>query len=353
MNIIVDLSSLKRKEWTGIEKFTFTFYEGFKKYSIFKHLLKSFEGLGNRKFSILENFIPLINSNNLVIYPAFPTLLPMNNFVPILYDATLWKYPETNTIKAQLFYRNFYEKMIKKSLVTFTISEVSRKDIAYYLNISKNKIINIGMCLPYDFISEKVENPNLDFAKKGEFILSVGSLEPRKNLERLLKAYIELYNIVSDIPNLILVGRKAWLNNKIFETAIKSGLIDKKIFFTGYIELKHLKWLYENALFNVFVSIYEGGGYPILEAAYMGNISLTSKNTSMEEFAKRNAYYVNPFEVEDIKNGLEKLIFNDSLRDRLKGNVKDIVKRNSIHSLISNVDNALERFFYEKVIDNS
>jgi glycosyltransferase involved in cell wall biosynthesis len=152
---------------------------------------------------------------------------------------------------------------------------------------------------------------------KGDYLLYLGTLHPRKNLVRLVEAFQQA---VTDLQNrqikLVVAGKKGWLYSAIFERVRQLALTDQVIF-TGYVEDKDKPALLSGALAYVFPSLYEGFGLPVLEAMACGTPVLTSNISSLPEVAGEAALLVNPHHTAEIAAGLTQLITNPNLRRQL------------------------------------
>ena len=158
------------------------------------------------------------------------------------------------------------------------------------------------------------------------YFLFVGTLEPRKNLIRLLTAYSLLSESLKDQAMLVIAGGKGWGGIDLNDTVSNLGL-RKYVRVLGYVDETMLASLYTNALFLAMPSLYEGFGLPLVEAMVHGTPVLTSDNSSMPEVAGNAGLLVHPFVIPSIKNGLEKLIANHDLRRNLAGNTRENVTR--------------------------
>ena len=147
-------------------------------------------------------------------------------------------------------------------------------------------------------------------------MLSVATLEPRKNLLRLVEAYTQLpENIRNDFP-LVLVGDSGWKNTELFEKTAE--LFKKKqIRITGYLSDDTLKKIYSAAKLFVYPSLYEGFGSPIIEAMASGTAVITSNYGAMAEVAGESALLVDPYSIEDLKAAMLALLSNDGLCSKL------------------------------------
>jgi glycosyltransferase involved in cell wall biosynthesis len=152
---------------------------------------------------------------------------------------------------------------------------------------------------------------------RGDYLLYLGTLQPRKNLARLVDAF---YKATESLPNkdlkLVIAGKRGWLYNEIYERVQALGLMERVIF-PGYVDDKAKPGLLSGALAYVFPSLYEGFGLPVLEAMACGTPVLTSNSSSLPEVAGTAALLVDPHHTDEIAAGLVKLISNAGLRRQL------------------------------------
>ena len=154
-----------------------------------------------------------------------------------------------------------------------------------------------------------------------DYFLFVGTLEPRKNLSRLLQAYSKLSVHVKEQAYLVIVGGKGW--GKVDVNKIVEDLdLVKYVGMHGYVDDSKLLNLYKNARFLAMPSLYEGFGLPLLEAMVQGVPVLTSNNSSMPEVAGNAGLFVDAKDVDSIKSSLEILITNEAVRKKLAENAK-------------------------------
>lgn len=166
-------------------------------------------------------------------------------------------------------------------------------------------------------LPEPVDESRLQkFGIDRPYFLFVGTLEPRKNLERLLQAYASLSHDERDSALLVIAGGTGW--GKVNPTAIIDQLgLNDNVRLTGYVTDEDLATLYARARFLAMPSIYEGFGFPVLEAMIYGVPVLTSTSSSLPEVAGKAGLLVDPLDVASIANGLHQLIGDDSLRNEL------------------------------------
>ncbi|MBI3576849.1 glycosyltransferase family 4 protein [Candidatus Gottesmanbacteria bacterium] len=157
----------------------------------------------------------------------------------------------------------------------------------------------------------------------GTYILSVGTLQPRKNYVRLIEAFASLLSKHPDLE-LIIVGKKGWLYEEILEAPRKYGIADK-VKFLDFVSDDRLPALYQAAKCFVLPSLYEGFGLPVLEAMAAGTIVVTSNVSSLSEVAGEAGIYVDPLSVESIAKGLAQAIGEkgtDKGKDRIAAGMR-------------------------------
>lgn len=159
---------------------------------------------------------------------------------------------------------------------------------------------------------------SVKFGLRDRYVLSVCTLEPRKNLTGLIEAF-GLYKarFPSDPIQLVIVGKTGWVTEPIFKS-IKESPYAGDIVLTGYVTDEDLLSLYKNCLFAAYPSFYEGFGLPVLEALSLGKTIICSDTSSMPEVGGEAAAYCNPYEPESIENAMEALAQQEDLRIKLE-----------------------------------
>ena len=228
----------------------------------------------------------------------------------IIHDLAYLRFPETiqsNILKTQTQRINWVKK---ESKIIFTDSISTKNDVIELLKINGNKIFTNypGLNLAKQITDYHEVLSKYHITKP--YILSVGKLEPRKNLKRLIDAYS---SIKEPKPDLVIVGSKGW-DKEIKKTINKN----EKIKLLGYLNDDELTVLYQQALFFVYPSIWEGFGYPVLEAMQNGTPVTVSNSSSLSEIAKENALYFDPMSIQSIAQAMKRLIDDIQLRNDLK-----------------------------------
>jgi glycosyltransferase involved in cell wall biosynthesis len=153
-----------------------------------------------------------------------------------------------------------------------------------------------------------------------DYILTLGSIQPRKNLVRLIAAYSSLRQAYPDrnLPQLVLAGRRGWLEKEIFRAAEQSEL-RQDILFTGYVPESDLPALFSGSLCFVYPSYFEGFGLPVLEAMQCGAPVIAGNRTSLPEVVGEAGVLVDPFDTNAIAHALAEMIEKPDYRAELRG----------------------------------
>jgi len=286
-------------------------------------------------------------------------LINFCNTAPLLYkkkivcihDLGFMHNPEWFNKKFSLLYNFLIPKIAKTSLKIITVSEYSKKDIIQELVIDHDRISVIYNGVAQFFKKQwPNENNNLHLLRENNldipYILSVSSLDPRKNFPALIRAFLDLNN--QSVKLVIVGGRyKSFAGFELDNDSIDSKLIE----FVGYVSDEELVYLYQNALFFVYPSLFEGFGIPPLEAMASGCPTLVSDIPSIKEVCGEASHYINPTEVESITDGMKKLINNPDLRQQL---VKKGLERAELFSWEASAKkliNLINEFYSESNLD--
>lgn len=191
------------------------------------------------------------------------------------------------------------------------ISDATRDDLVRLFPHSAAKATTIPLAADPSF-SAKVAapgHPDLD----RPYVLAVGTLEPRKNLERLVEAWTQLSPMVRETRRLALVGPRGWDDDAILQAAHEAGAV-----LLGRVSEEELRALYAGADAFVYPSLYEGFGLPVLEAMAAGAPVITSNVSSLPEVAGDAALTVDPTDVGALTSAMEQLLTDPALAKRLR-----------------------------------
>ncbi len=218
--------------------------------------------------------------------------------------------------------KNWTAYSARKASKIFTISQASKNDIIKIYNVPEHKVVVTypGIKFKTQMSKLKTTAQNSKVLKKygieGEYILFVGTLQPRKNITRLIEAFAKIQNKNKDL-RLAIVGKKGWLYKEILEAPKQYGVEDR-VKFLEFVPDEDLAVLYQNAICLVLPSLYEGFGLPIVEAMSYGCPVITSNVSSLPEAGGEAALYVNPTDSNDIASKIALLIKDEKLRKELR-----------------------------------
>lgn len=250
---------------------------------------------------------------------AMPHMLTRVRHVAILHDVIPYVYPETSTRLDWLIYRLWLPLAVRRLDALITISTASRNDILKYLSVDAKKltIIPLAAATSYRPLNREVVDQVLHrYGVQQPFILTVSSLESRKNLSRLLEAYAQLRNW-STRWSLVIVGARKWKYSEIFATVRRLEL-EPHVLFTGYVEEADLPAFYNGADLFVFPSLYEGFGLPVVEAMACGTPVITSNVSSLPEVAGDAALLIDPYDVTQIAHAMALALTQPTLAAMMK-----------------------------------
>lgn len=222
--------------------------------------------------------------------------------------------PQAHQLKQRLYLSLMQKYQLKTASKIIAVSKATKQDLINRLGITKNKIAVIYEGYNKELFHFDTQDNSL------RYFLFVGTVQPRKNLERVIKAFAKLNS-----SKLIIAGAKGWLADEIYKLPKKLG-INEKVKFLGYVPDTDLPGLYSKAKALVFPSLFEGFGLPILEAQACGCPIITSSTSSMPEVAGKGAILVDPYNVDDIVHAMMK-VQNLDVRQKLVKNGFENIKR--------------------------
>jgi glycosyltransferase involved in cell wall biosynthesis len=254
-----------------------------------------------------------LSTENFIIPPFFKgkTILTIHDLIPIVFKEYL-----QNKISPYKF-KVFMSKIFPPEKI-MTVSKFSKDEIKRILQIPDNKIFIIKEALDKrlkDISNDNEIIKNFDIEKP--YILGIGGMELRKNNKTLISAFIDMIEENSELKhNLVIIGKLYSKKIPMDERKVPEHL-KERIRFLGEVSDKELSVLYKNADMFVYPSIYEGFGLPPLEAFRHKIPVITSEITSIPEATKDGAILINPYEKDEIKDAMIKVIRNENLRKEL------------------------------------
>jgi alpha-1,3-rhamnosyl/mannosyltransferase len=237
----------------------------------------------------------------------------------MVHDLTFVHFPQTTTRAKRSYYRLMVGRSVRRAerifVSTRTVAEELRAfapEVAHKIRLTPE-----GVAPTFLAHEDESEMPRVRPLAEARSFLFVGTLEPRKNLERLLKAHGNLCRQDPHFPALRIVGGKGWEDAGI-RRALEAHGDPSRLLRLGYCSVTELKSEYDRALALVFPSLYEGFGLPVLEAMTRGCPVITSRGTATEEVAGGAALLVDPLEVGEIEAAMARLARDLRLVDELR-----------------------------------
>lgn len=274
-------------------------------------------------YYLRKNRVDIVHELNM-INPCIFDIFWKYKTVSTVFDLTPILYPKLHWTLNSLGFKIFAKLSMMRSDIVLSISEATKNDIIKFLWIDKNKIKTT--LLWTNILERKIdESISFDFP----FVLSVGTLEPRKNLRLLVRAFIELKEKKWIEEKLVLVGKKWWKIEWLFDELNLNKKYSDDVILTGFISDEQLTYLYKTCRVFVYPSLYEWFWLPALEAMTLGCPVITSDVSSLPEVVWDNWIMVDPNDIESLKGKLYELLSSEELR---KTNIEYWLNRSKIFS---------------------
>ncbi|MEX2596793.1 MAG: glycosyltransferase family 1 protein [Salibacteraceae bacterium] len=253
-------------------------------------------------------------------------LLPAKHRIAIVHDITPLLFPRFHRWRTYLSQRVLMKSWIERSKHTIAISHQTESDIRTHLQ-PRAKITHI-------YPGVNISKETTDFVSRSKrYMLSVGTAEPRKNIYRVIEAFEGIEHPDFD---LVIVGPKGWKMN--LQKRVANSRRSSQIKLLGFVDRNKLEALYQKALALIYPSLYEGFGFPIVEAMLHGCPVITSDLSAMKEVASESAFLVNPYDVVSIQNAMFSLSQNSELRSNFCEKGKDRAKAFTWSGFVSRLE---------------
>ncbi|MBI4557607.1 MAG: glycosyltransferase family 4 protein [Candidatus Hydrogenedentes bacterium] len=242
--------------------------------------------------------------------------------VATIHDLSCFRCPETHTPRTRAVQTRLLRHSARHADALVAVSESCKNDLVELLGVPPElvRVVPGGVYLR-EFAGEldrqvlKAVTERLGI--HGEYFIHLGTLEPRKNVPRLLRAYATLRSRCRECPKLVLVGKPGWLYQDVFDTIQRLRLHDCAIH-AGYLERREAILLLRGAKACVYPSLYEGFGLPVLEAMAAGTPVITSNRAALPEVAGDAAIVVNPEDEDALTTAMESLIADSARVETMK-----------------------------------
>jgi len=351
MNIGIDIRALENKHLTGIGKYIFHSINNLltldkvNKYYLFTSGLKkkSYSELDFNQTNVTHIHIPMSNKLlNLKLLAGIDSSIskiffkdvdifwmPNINFycfkknhpmILTVHDLSFLHSREFYSLKRRYWHKLIkIEKLVKSADHIIAVSENTKRDLIRFFSLAENKISIINPGIDYMTMDENKARlllANLNLPDK--FFIYVGTLEPRKNINSIIKAFDRYHRDYPDV-HLVIVGSRGWVYSNLLRQ-IKQRLF---IHYLDYIAGPVKDTLYFRSKGLIWPSFYEGFGFPPLEAIAQQTPVVLSYKTSLPEMSKQQALYIDPYNVADIYQTLKFLTEDKELITQLKASAKN------------------------------
>ena len=284
--------------------------------------------MGDSMYKLLQMIVPLPYS---FFFSGQPDITQFFNFVippgvkgkrvVWIHDLAYQSCPDTVRRKTRLWLKMNMKRTCLRADHILTVSNFSKREIMRHLHVQKDKIRVIPHAVDHSVYHTNYDTKQIRTARKTygiekDYFLYLGTIEPRKNLIRLIDAYEILCRKRKSVPQLVLAGGEGWMCGNIYKKVHRSAF-RKKIIFTGYVNQKDSPALMCGAKAFLFPSLYEGFGMPPLEAMACGTPVITSATTSLPEVVGNAGIKVNPECVEEISKAMLRILDDPDCREKL------------------------------------
>lgn len=234
-----------------------------------------------------------------------------------IHDLTCWLLPELHTPANVRADHAFADRVLRRAARLIAVSESTKRDAVRILGLDPERVEVIYPGVAETFFScgeAEIERVRERYQLARPYVLSLGTLEPRKNLERLLEAWRRLAPSLRGEVDLVVAGPRGWAASEIFERLQAAG---RSVRYLGYVPERDLPGLTAGASVFVYPSLYEGFGFPLAQALACGVPAVVSDVSSLPEVAGDAALLVDPRSAGEIREAIERLLLTPSLARQL------------------------------------
>jgi glycosyltransferase involved in cell wall biosynthesis len=259
-----------------------------------------------------------LRKNKVDLFISPDGYIPTSCKVPtlnVIHDINFHHYPNGLPLLTRAYYKHFFPIYAKKSTHIVTVSNYSKSDLieSYGVEHSKISVVYNGANSTFSPIDKEQQRlVRQKYTNGSPFFVFVGALNPRKNVDRLLRAFDQFKETTNNEHKLVIVGEPMFMTKSIEQT-LKAMKHNSSVVFTGRLQVDELSKVVAAATALTFVPYFEGFGIPLVEAMYCHVPIIASNVTSMPEVAGDAAYYVNPFDVNQIAEAMEQLVSSNEL----------------------------------------
>ena len=261
--------------------------------------------------------------------------------ITVIHDLTPILFPHLHRYHSQLLQRIFLKRILKKAALILSNSDNTSNDLYRHYPFTRGKVKRIYLGKEDHFRVNEDREITSKYNLDEKYFISVGTIEPRKNLTILLNAYQTFRNENRESYKLIIVGKKGWKSDAFF-AALENHKYRNDIIILGYVSRNELAVLYTKATALLYPSLYEGFGLPVLEAMACGTPCILSNSSSLPEVGGDSALYFNVEKPNELAEKMTLLAGDNGLQDEMKQKSLDRAGRFSWEAYAREFINALE-----------
>ncbi|HCU80002.1 MAG TPA: hypothetical protein DGN60_02420 [Chloroflexi bacterium] len=237
-----------------------------------------------------------------------------------IHDLSFLLHPNFLTPHSQQYYNNQIQHAVQRADAILADSNTTRNDILEYLGVTPDKVTTVYLA-PHERYQPQpthiVKSTLSRLKLPSQYLLFVGTFEPRKNINGLLEAYSSLVSKQHDAPQLVMIGRQGWLHEPI-ESLIHKLNLQKQVQILTNIDAQDLPAIYTGAVALMLPSHYEGFGFPVLESMACGTATIISNKGSLPEIAGDASLLCNPNSTESIEEAISMVLTDSKLKSELE-----------------------------------
>ncbi|MGH7866998.1 MAG: glycosyltransferase family 4 protein, partial [Candidatus Dormibacteraceae bacterium] len=281
---------------------------------------------------------------------AVPLGLPGSiRTVVTIHDVVWLRYPERMSAWNKLVHRALAGRFVRSAGRIIAVSESTKDDVRTLLGVPESKIQVVYNGVSDHFRPHERAGSatyiNQKYGTTSNYLCALGTVEPRKNLPNLIRAFAALRERHNLPVQLVIAGARGWKNSAVFETMRSLRLTDQQVKFLGFVPDEDLPILYSGAQLFVFPSTYEGFGLPLLEAMACGTPVVCTDRSSPPEVCGPAAVYFDPDSVEDMTYAMLSVLESNDVREKLISAGLERAKRFTWKHSAENVLSILESAF--------
>lgn len=246
------------------------------------------------------------------VWGGCPTVLTIHDLSQLLF-------PQTHEERRVKRARRRLPVMSRRATVIITPTQAVKSEVCEHLRIARDKVVVVNEAPRRSFQPMPLAQASATLQRLGiedEFILYVGTIEPRKNLITLIRAFEEILRSTTLRPQLVIAGKKGWLNEELF-AYIDSAKLGDRLCFTGYLGDDELRALYSACRVMVYPALYEGAGLPTLEAMACGAAVITTDTPAIVEMVGDKARLFSPADFRALAQQIVELLTSPGARQSL------------------------------------